>query len=139
MDNPSVVKRKRPKLCAQGDTVVQEFEAELETSTWANVDFRNDRSAVQSPKHLDRRDKIQVLVKGWEVDSSWETTGVLEVKESSPSKADYFQVPDNCTSVVSVIHQGNSSCECRLQVLSLARDADFERENHQRFLLRVYL
>ena len=109
--------------------MVQEIELELETSTRENVDFGNDRSAVQSPKHLNRRDKIQVLVRGCEVGSCWETTGVFEVKESSPYKAEYFQVPDNCTSVVSVVHQGNSSCECRLQVLSLARVAEFEREN----------
>ena len=52
--NPVDLKGKRPKLCAvnnpQGDTAVQEFEAELEISTRASVDFRNDTSVVQSPK-----------------------------------------------------------------------------------------
>ena len=46
-------------LCAvnnpQKNTAVQEFEAELETSTRAVADFQNDRSVCQSPKNLIRR------------------------------------------------------------------------------------
>ena len=65
--NPGDLKGKRPKLCAgkkglkretaknpQGDTTVQEFEAELESSIWAVVDLQNDRSVV--PKI--RKDEI---------------------------------------------------------------------------------
>ena len=52
------------------------------------------------------------------MDFCWETTGVPVVSELSTSKADCVLGPDNCTSVVSVVHPGNSSGECRLQVLS---------------------
>ena len=53
-NNPCDLKGEWPKLCAavnpQGDAVVQEFQAELETRSWAVVDFEKDRSVVQSPK-----------------------------------------------------------------------------------------
>ena len=78
---------------------------------------------------MNRRNRIQVLSRGCEVDSCWETTGVLEVNGSGTSKADYVQGADNCPSVVSVLHPGNSSGEYRLQRLSLARVAEFEWEN----------
>ena len=90
--NPGDLKGKRPKLCAlinpQGHTAVQEFESVLETSTQAVVDFQNDRSAVQTPKILNSRDRIQFLSKGCEVDFCWERTGVLEVSEFCTSKTD---------------------------------------------------
>ena len=43
-----------------------EFEEELETSTRAVVDFQDDRSVVQSPKNLNRRDRIQIVSKSCE-------------------------------------------------------------------------
>ena len=93
------------------------------------MDLQNDRSVVQSPKKLNIRDSFQVLLSGCEVDFCWETTGVLEISEPSKPRADYVQVPDNCQSVVAVVHQGSSLGECRLQVLSLASVAEFEWEN----------
>ena len=132
-DNPCDLKGEWLKLCAvvnpQGDAVVQELEAELETSKRAVVNFQNDRSVFQSPKNLNRRNRIQVLSRDCEVDFCWETTGVLEVNGSGTSKADCVQGADNCPSVVSELHPGNNSGEYRLQMLSLARVAEFEWEN----------
>ena len=99
---------------------------EEETSTRPIVDFQNDRSVVQSPKNLNRRERIQILSKGCEVDFCWETTGVLENSELSTSKTDCVEVPDNCSSVISVVYPGNSSGECRFQVMSLASVAELE-------------
>ena len=98
--NPGDLNGKRPKLCAVNkprDTAVQEFAIELETTTRAAVDFQNDRSVVQSPKKLNRRVRIQVHSMGCEFDFCWKASGVLEVTELSPSKADCFQVPENGT------------------------------------------
>ena len=138
-DNLGDLKGKRPRQCTVinqlVDPKVQKLEFEGETSTLAAVDLQNDRSVVQSPKNLNRRDRIQILSKCCEVDFCWETTGVLEDSESSTSKAGYVQVPDNCTSVVSVVHPGNSSGESRLQVLSLSRVAEFEWENSSVILI----
>ena len=50
------------------DPKVQKLEFKGETSTLAVVDLQNDTSVVQSPKNLNRRDRIQVLSKGCEVD-----------------------------------------------------------------------
>ena len=81
------------------------------------MELHKDRSEVQRPQKLSRRDSIQVLSRGCELDFYWETTGNPESSESSTSKADGVKVPDNCTSVVSVVHPRNSSGECRLQVV----------------------
>ena len=78
---------------------------------------------------MNSRERIQVLSKECEINFCWESKGVLEVSETSTSKADCVQVPDNCSSVVSVVHPGNSSGECRVQVLSLARVAEFDWVN----------
>ena len=114
--NPGDLKEKWPNLCAvnnpQGDTAVQEYEAELETSTRAVVNFQNDMSVFQSSKNLNRRDWIQVLSRGCEINFCWESTGVLEVSESSTSKSDCAQVPDNGPSVVSVV-QSRSELQAR--------------------------
>ena len=68
--NPGDLKGKWLKLWAannpQGDAVVKEFQAEFDTRSGAVVDFENDRSVVQSPKNLNRRDRIQVLSRGCE-------------------------------------------------------------------------
>ena len=131
--NPGDLKGKWLKLWAvnnpQGDAAVKEFEAELEIITRAVVDFQNDRCVFRSPKILNRLNRIQVLSRGCQVDSCWETTGVLEVNGSGTSNADYVQGADNCPSVISVLQPGNSSGEYRLQMLSLARVAEFEWEN----------
>ena len=131
-DNPCDLKGEWIKLCAvvnpQGDEVVQELEAELKTRKRAVKNLK-DRGVVQSPKNFNRRNRIQVLSRGCQVDSCWETTGVLEVNGSGTSNADYVQGAYNCPSVVSELHPGNSSGEYRLQMLSLARVAEFEWEN----------
>ena len=128
--NPGDLKGKPSTLCAvnnpQRNTAVLEFEAELENSTRKVVAFQSDRSVVQSPKNLNRRDRVQGKSKGCELGFCWETTGVLELSESNTPQVDCVLVPDNCTSVVSVVNSGNISGECRLQVLSLARVAEFE-------------
>ena len=108
--NPVDLNKKRLKLCAvnypQADTAFQEFETELEITTRAVVDFQNDRSVVHSPKNLNRRVRIQISSRGCEIDFCWKATGVFEVTELSTSKADYGNIPENCTSVVSVVHPG---------------------------------
>ena len=93
------------------------------------MDLQNDRSAVQNLKNLNRRFRIQITSRGFEIDFFWKTTGVLEINESSTSEADCVNVPENCLSVVSVVDPGNSSGECRLQVLSLGRVTELEWKN----------
>ena len=100
--NPGVLKGKWLTLWAvnnpQGDAVVKEFQAELETRSGAVVDFENDRSVVQSPKNLNRRDRIQVLSRGYEACLYWDTAGVFESSGTSSSAAGLEEVFDNCTS-----------------------------------------
>ena len=79
--------------------MVKEFEAELETSTRAVVLFEKDRSVVHSPKNLNRRDRIQVLLRGYEACLYWDTAGVFESSGTSTSAADLEEVFDNCTSI----------------------------------------
>ena len=93
------------------------------------MNFQNNRSVFQTPKNLNRRDRIQVLSKGCEMGFCWETAEVHEFSELCTPQADCVQGPDNCTLVVSVMNPGNFSGERRLQVLSLARVAEFEWEN----------
>ena len=100
--NPVELKGKWLKLWAvnkpQGDAVVKEFQAELETRSGAVVDFENDRSVVQSPKNLNRRDRIQVLSRGYEACLYWDTAGAFESSGTSTSAAGLEEVFDNCTS-----------------------------------------
>ena len=101
--NPGDLKGKWLKLWAvnnpQGDAAVKEFEAELETSTRAVKVFEKDRSVVQSSKNLNRRDRIQVLSRGYEACLYWDTAGVFESSGTSTSVADLEEVFDNCTSI----------------------------------------
>ena len=101
--NPGDLKGKWLKLWAvsnpQGDAAVMEFQAELETRSRAVVDFEKDRSVVQSPKNLNRRDRIQGLLRGYEAGLYWDTAGVFESSETSTSAADLEEVFDNCTSI----------------------------------------
>ena len=82
----------------QGDAAVKEFQAEIETRSRAVVDFEKDKSVVQSPKILNRRDRIQVLSRGYEACLYWDTAGVFESSGTSTSAADLEEVFDNCTS-----------------------------------------
>ena len=80
--NPGDLKGKWLKLWAvnnpHGDAVVNEFEPELETRPRAVVHFEKDRSVVQSPKNLNRRDRMQVLLRGYEACLYWDTARVFE-------------------------------------------------------------
>ena len=99
--NPGDFKGKWLKLWAvnnpQGDAAVKEFQAEIETSKRAVVDFQKDRSVVQSPKNSNRRDRIQVLSRGYEACLYWDTAGVFESSGTSTSAAGLEEVFDNCT------------------------------------------
>ena len=101
--SPGDLKGKWLKLWAvnnpQGDAAVKEFQAELETRSRAIVDFEKDRSVVQSPKNLNRRDRIQVLSRGYEACLYWDTEGVFESSGKSTSAADLEEVFDDCTSI----------------------------------------
>ena len=101
--NPGDLKGKWLKLWAvnnpQRDAAVKEFQAELETRSRSVVDFEKDRSVVQSPKNLNRRDRIQVLSRGYEACLYWDTAGVFESSGTSTSAADLEEVFDNCTSI----------------------------------------
>ena len=101
--NPADLKGKWLKLWAvnnpQGDAAVKEFQAELESRSSAVVDFENERSVVQSPQNLNRRDRIQVLSRGYEACLYWDTARVFESSGTSTSAADLEEVFDNCTSI----------------------------------------
>ena len=63
------------------------------------MDFENDRSVVQSPENLNRRDRIQVLSRGYEACLYWDTARIFESSGTSTSAADLEEVFDNCTSI----------------------------------------
>ena len=63
------------------------------------MDFQNDGSVFQSPKNLNRRDRIQVLSRSYEACLYWDTARVFESSGTSTSAADLEEVFDNCTSI----------------------------------------